>query len=188
LKLKGREVIECAMLIDKELQTGLSWGKPRRGHPEGAVKFHVKEIWDLINQGSYTIHETRLLRILALLHDSFKYKVDTTQPKTRENHHGWFARQFAAKHHVHLNAEFSNTEIAEILEMLQWHDEPYNIHRNLERKPKRALERLEKLLSKSIRNWWLFLEFLKIDGSTGDKNNKSNAWFEDVLKSRSLLQ
>lgn len=174
--------LEQRILNDTELLIGLEYGKPRRGHPEGKVKFHILEIWEMLDAKPFTPEEKEILRFIALIHDSFKYKVSPKKPKTGKNHHGWFARQFALNY-----VENFQEKACELLEMLQWHDEPYNIYKSIHKNTQNTLIRLYRLLGRPIDDWKLFLKFLELDGSTGDKNNLSAPWFKDVLKSKKLI-
>jgi len=160
---------EELMLEQPELLEGLAWGKPRRGHPEGTVEPHVLEIWDQINPDIHTEAEMQTLRHIALVHDSFKYQVDPGRNRTGENHHGWYARRFAERFIDDIST----------LEIIQWHDEPFNIHRGWP-KP-RSQERWQALLERPI-DWEMFLEFFIIDGSTGDKITDSIGWFQERLQ------
>ena len=69
--LDGRDALERAILRDPVVIAGLAHGKPRWGHPEGAVGAHVAELWGIIDgiAGELSPTEIRDLRLLALLHD-----------------------------------------------------------------------------------------------------------------------
>lgn len=166
-------LMEKEIMKTDELIKGLMWGEPRPGHSEGQVVYHVKEIFDMINKKNYSATERELFRLIALVHDSFKYQVDLKKPKTGDNHHGWYARQFAGK--------FIQDE--NILEIIQWHDEPFNIHRCGKSKQE---SRLETLLGRPI-DWKMFIGFISMDYRTGDKNNDSADWFLQILKERGKL-
>jgi hypothetical protein len=64
--------LERQLLDDPRLRAGLDWGEPRFGHPEGRVADHVAAMlaaipsWDPLRSD---------LRLLALVHDSFKADV-----------------------------------------------------------------------------------------------------------------
>jgi hypothetical protein len=47
------------------------------------------------------------LRIIAIIHDTFKYKVDRSKPKEGENHHGMLARRFAEKFITSADSRFA---------------------------------------------------------------------------------
>src|SRR3954447_21124592 len=81
--------LERAVTEDPELLAGLAWGKPRAGHPEGTVGTHVADLLAALDGGAEDAEEngaddaeTRsLLRFVALVHDSFKYRVNEWLPK-----------------------------------------------------------------------------------------------------------
>src|SRR3989344_5537986 len=78
--------IEQKIMSDPEFIEGALWGEPRPGHPEGQVIFHILEV--LNNVDKYpTSHSREKLRIMALVHDTFKHKVDISKPRTGDNHH-----------------------------------------------------------------------------------------------------
>ncbi|MEE9214347.1 MAG: HD domain-containing protein [Thermodesulfobacteriota bacterium] len=55
------------------------------------------------------------LRLITLIHDTCKFKVDINKPKTGNNHHAVIARYFAEKY-------IDDTSILDIIEL---HDEAY---------------------------------------------------------------
>ena len=67
--------LERAVSADPVLQEGLAWGRPRRGHPEGAVGEHVADLLETIERWGETGKRREELRFLALVHDSLKFKV-----------------------------------------------------------------------------------------------------------------
>ena len=81
----GRETAICD---DAEFQKGAMYGKPRYGHPEGAVIYHIKEVLENIDKFYNDDEDRENLRLIAISHDTFKHKVDQTKPKAGENHHG----------------------------------------------------------------------------------------------------
>src|ERR1044072_9029599 len=114
-KLKPENPLEEKIIADPEFIAGMLYGKPRKGHPEGKVILHIEEV--LRNVDKYCTPENReQLRLITILHDAFKYKVDHTQSKTGENHHAMIARRFAERY-------VTDTELLDIIEL---HDEAYN--------------------------------------------------------------
>src|SRR4051812_13490576 len=74
--------LERRLLADDELRAGLMWGRPRLGHPEGRVQAHVASMLAMIDPDDpMRAH----LRLLALIHDSFKRRVRSTEPRSKEN-------------------------------------------------------------------------------------------------------
>src|SRR5947208_1904101 len=89
------DVVKRIRAGDGELVEGLSWGKPRKAHPEGAVGQHVAGLLREIDRSGESGERRALLRFIALVHDSFKNKVIRWLPRTGENHHAMRARRFA---------------------------------------------------------------------------------------------
>ena len=64
--------LERRLIRDSELSSGLRFGCPRFGHPEGRVGLHVADILGRIGPDEA---DRARLRLIALVHDSFKYRV-----------------------------------------------------------------------------------------------------------------
>ena len=113
--VKPETDLEKKILSDEDFRKGITWGKPRKGHPEGQVMYHIGHV--LKNVDLYSTPGNReKLRLISIIHDSFKYKVDSTKPKNGDNHHAVIARRFTEKYST-------DTELLEIIEL---HDEAYN--------------------------------------------------------------
>jgi len=64
--------------------------------------------------------------------------------------------------------------------MVQYHDEPFALYRQVETKGKYNQDRFEALLQ-AVRDWNLFLAFNIIDGCTGSKSRDPLYWlFREV--------
>ena len=111
--------LERAICAEPTWQEGAEWGKPRSGHPEGAVKHHIAEVLSNIDRHARSPAQRRRLRLVALVHDTFKHLVDPTQPRSGENHHGMVARRFA---------ERFITNDPGLLDIVELHDEAFNSH------------------------------------------------------------
>ena len=93
--LRPETDLERLLLSMPEFQEGLFWGEPRFGHPEGNVVFHVREVLDNIERLPKRFLEHReSLRVIAFVHDTFKFREDKSQPRDWTRHHGILARQF----------------------------------------------------------------------------------------------
>ena len=68
---------------DPVLREGLAWGKPRRGHPEGASARTWPTCSRRSSAGARPASAARELRFLALVHDSLKYRVQHWLPQHR---------------------------------------------------------------------------------------------------------
>jgi hypothetical protein len=70
--------LERALVAERELLQGLARGHPRFGHPEARVGLHVAAILGCL--GDYPTLRADL-RLIALVHDSFKYEVRSGEPR-----------------------------------------------------------------------------------------------------------
>jgi hypothetical protein len=174
-RLKPETEQENRIIENADWQEGVMWGKPRFGHPEGKVLYHIEEV--LANVERLKINaETRLaLRFITLTHDSFKYKEDRGSPRDWSRHHSILARQFSENF----------TDDQAILDVIELHDEAYHIwkmHCNPLKK-QATQQRLEKLLFRLNNNVQLFYLFFKCDTQTGDKIQTPIVWFNETLAS-----
>jgi hypothetical protein len=172
----GRRVIapetalERRIVDDSEWQVGAAWGTPRPGHPEGSVAAHIEEVLANIDDQALGALDRERLRFVALVHDTFKHRVDRDRPRTGDNHHAAIARRFAARY----------TRDAELLELVELHDEAYNAWVSGRRGgnwPK-AEARARRLLDRLGPSRSLYLRFYRADTHTGDKTTEPLAWFE----------
>jgi len=161
--------LEKKIVRDQEFIRGALFGKPRPGHPEGEVAHHIAEV--LLNIEKYATPDDRAeLRLVALIHDTFKHKVDNTKPKFGANHHAMIARRFAEKYKL-------NDDILDVIEL---HDEAYNawsvgFRKNNWREAEKRIERL--LLRLTDQNYSLYKKFYRCDNETGDKTQENYKWF-----------
>lgn len=164
--------LERRILTDLEWQEGTAWGTPRPGHPEGSVAAHIQEVLANIDREALDADDRERLRVVALVHDTFKYRVRRDRPRTGANHHAVIARRFAERY----------TDDHELLELVELHDEAYNAwlkgHRGgdwaaAEARARRLLDRLGASLP-------LYLRFYRADARTGNKSSAPLAWFEQL--------
>jgi len=170
--IKPETELEKRIIEDPAFIEGAYWGKPRKGHPEGQVIYHIGHV--LENVDKYATTENReKLRLIAILHDTFKYQQDRSKSASRENNHSMIARRFAEKF-------ISDLEILEIIEL---HDVAYYAwcsgfkDHNME-KAENISQRLINRLGQSMP---LFLAFYQCDNETGDKTNDDFLWFREVV-------
>jgi hypothetical protein len=165
--------LERAVTEQPELLAGLAWGEPRKGHPEGSVGTHVRDLLEALD-GMDLPDETRsLLRVVALVHDGFKYRVHEWLPKTGANHHAGRARRFAER--------FTDDE--RLLATIELHDRPYSIWRKLQRTG-RLDDRAFEDMMRRVPDPDLFTRFIELDGSTEGKNPEPIRWFSEELARR----
>jgi len=175
--LRPETELEGRIISDDRFRVGCGYGKPRPGHPEGKVVFHIREVLENIDKYSLPNNRTDL-RLVGLIHDTFKYKVDRKIPKTGENHHGMIARRFAE--------EFFN--ISRVLETIELHDEAYNSWKKGNRKSnwEGAEERAKRSVQRLSTDIDFYLTFYRCDSETGDKSQESYNWFENLVETESI--
>jgi hypothetical protein len=162
----------AAVVSDARYLKYLDWGEPRRGHPEGTVRAHIEEVernLETLRPRLSDIDYWRL-KLLVHAHDTFKAEAQAGVAISDPHSHASLARAFLA--------EFCAD--ADLLAMVQYHDEPYALWRQAEAKGKCNAERFAALL-KSIQDWNLFLAFNIIDGCTEGKGREPLVWlFREV--------
>ena len=174
--IKPENGIETVIVSDVDFINGMDYGKPRSGHPEGKVLYHVKEVLANVDKYYADDPDRSDLRLIAIVHDSFKHKVDHTKHKTGNNHHAMIARTFTQKY----------VTDHRILQIIEKHDEAYNSwsqggrHGNWYRAEKRANLLIQSLLLEGTLD--LYVKFYKCDNETGDKEQENYDWFCNLLK------
>lgn len=160
-----------------EIVQGLSWGKPRPGHPEGLVVYHVAQIFrnidEWVKESPGRNQYYGYLRLLAIVHDAYKYAVDKSLPKHGENHHGMIARRAMQGHVGH----------GFVLDIIELHDEVYNAYRKgLRSTQAKAHARAEILVQRIGSNMELYLAFCHVDNAKGDKHRPDLDWFTNFVR------
>jgi hypothetical protein len=167
--------IEEAICADADFITGASYGKPRHGHPEGQVIYHIEEVLGNIDRFYNNDEDRSDLRLIAIMHDTFKNKVNQNLPKSGENHHGAIARRFAQKY-------INDYKICKVIEL---HDEAYNAWSMGDRrgdwyKAKRRAETLIDTLE-LLGCLDLYVKFYRCDNATGNNTSDNYTWFVEQL-------
>jgi hypothetical protein len=165
--------VELALSRDPVLLEGWAWGRPREGHPEGQVGAHVGHLLETLETWNVPEPMRSELRLIALVHDSLKYRVDDRRPKTGENHHAMRARRFAERY----------TDDERILATIELHDRPYSIWRRIRRKGESQDRRAAEMLA-CVPDKELFLRFVELDGSTEGKRPEPVEWLRGLLTPR----
>jgi len=160
---------------------GLNWGIPRYGHPEGKILYHIKEVLDNI----YSIpnlkeEDLKKLRIIAFVHDTFKYKEDKGRPRNWQKHHAIYAKNFLA--------QFTSDKV--LLDLVELHDEAYYIWRriHLQKQPDLGVLQKQRLLERLGEHLQLFYLFFKCDTQTGDKIQSPVSWFEQTMEGIEVVE
>ena len=160
---------------DPRYQRNLDWGATRPGHPEGTVRAHIGEVDRNLEALRHKLSETDYwkLRVLVHTHDAFKGEARPSVPITSPNSHASLARALLA----------TFCDDADMLAMVQYHDEPFALWRQFESKGKCNQERLTALMA-AIRDWNLFLAFNIVDGCTEGKNREPLRWLFQQVQGR----
>lgn len=165
--------LERQIINDPEWIQGASWGEPRPGHPEGAVIYHILEVLNNVETlyGDSSLREN--LRVLTLIHDTFKNKVDRDLPTKGENQHGMIARRFAEQF----------TEDSVILNILKWHDDAYSAWKKGANGGDwdAALISARSLIDALGSGIDLYVAFYTCDNMTGDKTQEPLEWFKSIV-------
>jgi hypothetical protein len=167
---------ERAVSGDHELAEGLSWGKPRAGHPEGSVGAHVADLLATIDQWGEQEPRRSELRFVALVHDAMKGAVKNWLPKVGRNHHAGRARRFAERY----------TDDERLLATIELHDRPYQIWKRMRRRGRLDEKAFAEMVSR-VPDRELFLRFVELDGSTEGKDPEPIRWFREELGARTLV-
>ena len=168
-----KELVE-RVLTDPRYLKNIEYGAPRSGHPEGAVKYHIAELeanLEALRARGISESDTWKLKFLIHVHDSFKADATPDAPVLDPRSHASLARAFAA--------EF--TDDADLLNMIQYHDEGYALWQQVAKTGAYSPERFQSLLQ-TIRNWDLFLMFTIVDGCTPGKDRSKLVWFINEVR------
>jgi hypothetical protein len=170
--------LERAIASNPAWQQGVVWGKPRSGHAEGPVMYHIVDVLANIDRQNPPPEVRRDLRLLALIHDTFKYRVNELRPKIGTNHHGYIARCFAEQY-IHDPT---------LLDIIELHDEAYNSWRlgAYKHRWEHAEERIANLFTRLGTSLPLYVRFFLADSQTDSKDKAPVTWFLDLLRRKGL--
>jgi hypothetical protein len=170
--------LEKKIADDPAWQEGVVWGKPRRGHLEGQVMYHIAEVLSNIDAQCPNEQDRCRLRLIALIHDTFKYQVDETRPKVGTNHHAYLARLFATRY----------LDDPVLLTIIEHHDDAYHCWQLGRYKGhwQRAEKYLDQLLDSLGDAAPLYARFFYADSDTSSKDPAPREWFGQVLQRRGM--
>lgn len=168
--LQPETEIERLIMADESWRTGVLWGTPRYGHPEGMVLLHIREVLDNVDKAAPEPSLLReQLRLITLTHDSFKYLEDRSTPRKLKKHHAYLAYRFAQQY---------ITDEA-VLNTILLHDNIYYAWLALNYQRPDAAEKLLRVVYGRLgQDMPLFYLFFKCDTLTGDKTLEPVEWFE----------
>lgn len=174
--VRPETALEKAIIQDEAWIEGAFWGEPRPGHPEGKIIYHISEVLNNVDKVCTDKVLRQQLRIITLIHDTFKHKEEKTRPRK-----DW------TKHHAVFAARFAENFISEqhLLDIIELHDEAYYAWGafHYKKDEARAMKKLEALIQRvGIENMQLFYLFFKCDTGTGDKTQAPIKWFEERMK------
>ena len=168
-----------SILRDARYIQNLPWGESRPGHPEGTVRAHIEELEKNLAalQPALSSEEYWKLRVLIHVHDSFKPEADKKVAISDPRSHASIAAKFLS--------EFCDD--ADLVAMVQLHDEPYALWRQWRERGECNELRLDRLLA-AISDWSLFLRFCVIDGITPGKQSEPLHWMAEHIAGRVELR
>ena len=162
------------IITDSRYLKNIEYGKPRSGHPEGKVKYHILELeenLDKLAQRGISEEVYWKLKFLIHVHDSFKAEATPNVTILNPSSHASLARKFAS--------EF--TDDLDLLTMIQFHDLNFSLWKQFAKTGSYETERLHALLE-TIIDLDLFLIFIILDGSTKGKDPEKIRWFISEVK------
>jgi len=162
------------IINDARYLKNIEYGKPRPGHPEGKVKYHIVEMeenLEVLKRRGISEEQYWKLKFLIHVHDTFKADAVPDSAIMDPDSHSSLARKFAS--------EFTND--GDLLNMIQYHDVNFALWKQFSRTGSYDFERFSTLLT-TIMDWDLFLMFLILDGSTKGKDPTRTMWFIDEVR------
>lgn len=172
---------EEKIIEDPEWVEGALWGMARSGHPEGMVLNHIVAVLGNIEKlENLSVKRREDLRLIALIHDTFKNKVDIKKPRVGENNHANIAAHFSEKY----------TKDRLIYEVIELHDEAFNawaqgVRNDVWEKAESRLQRLIEIMGNNID---LYYQFYKCDNLLPGKSQEPVEWFEAQIPSLNLIK
>lgn len=173
--------LEKELLNAPAFQEGLFWGKPRFGHPEGEVLYHIREVLNNVDKLELSPCERAKLRLITFIHDTFKnIEAKTRRQKGGRIHHAFLAREFLSRY----------TDDRTVLNIVETHDDAFYAWRDIYiyMRPLRGRNRLKKLLEMIGDDIQLYYLFFKCDTQTGDKVQAPVEWFERTVKGIDVVE
>lgn len=161
---------------DPLYQKNIEYGEPRPGHPEGAVKNHIADLEanleELQRLGRIQSDEDYWkLKFMIHVHDLFKATTENPAASLAHLSHATLAKEYAS--------QFIND--SDLLNMLEYHDENYELWKEYLENGGYNKKRFENLLQ-TVKDWDLFLLFIIIDGCTKGKDYAKLSWFINEVK------
>ncbi len=170
--------LEARIIRDELWRKGAFWGKPRYGHPEGKVILHIREVLDNVDRCTTDPEMRRRLRLVTIVHDTFKYLEDRSFPRKLSKHHAVIAYKFARGYLDHVPT----------LNTILMHDNAYYAWQSMVYNRQDIADRLmDKVYKRMGNDMQLYYLFFKCDTLTGDKTLLPLEWFESNTKGIQLV-
>ncbi len=162
------EAVLQAVMVDPGYQKRLDWGEPRDGHPEGTIRAHIGDLERNLDALRSRLSDVDRLKLQILIHTHDTFKADAKEGVAiiDDCSHASLARQFLSE----------VCDDGDLLSMVQYHDEPRALWRQVQTRGLYDRDRFTALLS-NIRDWNLFLAFCIVDGCTRGKDREPLSWF-----------
>jgi hypothetical protein len=164
---------------DPRYQANIQYGKPRRGHAEGSVSAHIRDLdlnlEELVRRGLVPAEGPAYwkLKVLIHVHDTFKAEATKDSPILDPRSHASLAREY-----LH-----GFTHDDDMLRITQFHDIGFAVYQKMQ-----ATGRFDeaKLMTglEGIGNMDLFLLFAIIDACTPSKGRRMIRWFVEEVNKR----
>lgn len=168
-----KKIIEL-IKADPRYQKNIEYEPPLDGHPEGKIKFHIADLetnLEILAKKNISEVDYWKLKFIIHVHDLFKAEAQRGLPTLHPRNHASLAKEYASQF----------TDDMDLLNMIQYHDENFNLWQEYLQTGDYDRERFHRLLN-TIKNWDLFLMFIIIDGCTKGKDYTKLVWFINEAK------
>lgn len=162
--------LEQKIVMDESWREGASWSLSHWAHPEGRIIYHIQEVLTNINKLALSELSRERLRLVAIIHDSFKYLEIRSIPRVISKHHAILAYKFAKR--------YISDEL--VLNMILFHDHPFYAWQAFQYENIEISEQLIKRLESAFQipdQMQDFYNFFICDTYTGHKTPEPLYWF-----------
>lgn len=168
--------VERRIALASEWKLGVIYKSRGEAHTEANNLEHIGDVLRNIDASpNLTPADRSRLRLIALTHDTMKYRVNDRLTHDGENHHAYIAHEFLSR--------FSDDQA--VLAVTLHHDTAYNAWSRLQRKPEDRLyvDRMNRLFRdlQQTNALDLFQWFYACDNDTGTKSDAPYRWFTEKL-------
>ena len=172
--------LEREIAADPEWLAGVKWTQFHFEHPEGKVLDHIRDVLEAIDRlENDAIGDDRpRLRLIALIHDTLKYKAAWPQTRGEQRSHDDWAREFAERYLADEG----------FLTVLELHDEAFRASLLMTRRgdSEAADRRARELIARLGPHLPLFMRFYRCDQQLGDGSLPHYQWFRSEIRIQEL--